>query len=59
MRDLLMAIRDAFHRPPEPQMSEEQVLVAERLRKIADRQRAIDIQVSVLQASRADAKRRQ
>jgi hypothetical protein len=44
--------------PPAPHpMTDEQELVAERLDRIAKRQRAIDIQVDVLQADRADLRR--
>jgi hypothetical protein len=41
----------------EPSMNSEQEAVAERLRRIERRQKAIDIQVDVLRADRADARR--
>lgn len=53
-------IRDALGLGPSepPRMNDEQVIVAERLRRIEQRQRAIDIQIEVLQADRRDDKRR-
>jgi hypothetical protein len=41
-----------------PPMSHEQTAVAERQRRIRERQKAIDIQVEVLAADRRDARRR-
>lgn len=43
---------------PPPSMSLEQTVVAEKQRRIEERQRAIDIQVDVLAMDRRDARRR-
>jgi len=60
---LMNAIRHALgFAEPEPSSSDEHKDVEDRLKRIseriAQRQRAIDIQVEVLRADRADAKRR-
>lgn len=55
METLLRAI--GVHHAPPPSMSDEQARVAARLRRIALRQRMIDIQVNVLDADTRDARR--
>lgn len=59
MARLMDAVRHALglRLPEPPAMTDEQSRVAERLRRIALRQRAIDIQVDVLRADTSDARR--
>ena len=55
-KGVMAAIRHflAYHAPSAPSMNGEQKAVAERLRRIKDRQKAIDIQTDVLQADKRD-----
>lgn len=61
MPSLMETIRHALGlKPPTPPtMTKEQSAVAERQRRIRQRQTAIDLQVEVLRADRADERRGQ
>jgi len=56
MDTILQAL--GFRPPTPPSMTDEQALVAARQQRIRDRQKAIDIQIDVLAADRADLRRR-
>lgn len=59
MPDVSAMIRRFFGRDTSPpEMNPEQARIAERLRRIGQRQKAIDIQVEVLRADTADERRR-